>query len=103
VHPGDWLISAFPMTRWSLDETLRVGPEIRNGDLTIPGIQKYRGVVSEQIHPLLCALTSAERVAYREQREDGSGKQSGEFRSLLIDIFAGHGRSPIYSSSRGKR
>jgi Flp pilus assembly protein TadD len=90
VHLGDWLISAFPMTRWNRDETLHVGQEVWNDlplDRTIQNIQKYRNVVSERIHPLLCALTSAERVAYREQREDGSGMLSGKFRSLLIDIF----------------
>jgi tetratricopeptide (TPR) repeat protein len=90
VHLGDWLIGAFPMTRWKRDETLRVGPEVWNDlplDRTIQEIQKYRSVISERIHPLLCALTSAERVAYTEQREDGSGGNSGKFRSLLIDIF----------------
>lgn len=90
VHLGDWLISAFPMTRWNRDETLHVGREVWNDlplDRTIQNIQKYRSVVSERIHPLLCALTSAERVAYKEQREDGSGNNSGKFRSLLIDIF----------------
>jgi hypothetical protein len=90
VHLGDWLISAFPMTRWSRDEALHVGREVWNDlplDRTIQYIQKYRNVSSERIHPLLCALTSAERVAYREQREDGSGMPSGKFRSLLIDIF----------------
>jgi tetratricopeptide (TPR) repeat protein len=90
VHLGDWLIAAFPMTRWTRDETLRVGREVWNDlplDRTIEDIQKYRSVISERIHPLLCALTSAERVAYTEQREDGSGRNSGKFRSLLIDIF----------------
>jgi len=90
VHLGDWLIGAFPMTRWQRDETLRVGREVWNDlplDRTIQDIQRYRSVISERIHPLLCALTSAERVAYVEQREDGSGGNSGKFRSLLIDIF----------------
>jgi hypothetical protein len=45
-------------------------------------------VFSERIHPLLCALTSAEEVGYREQRESGDPAQaSGKFRSMLIDIF----------------
>ncbi len=90
VHLGDWLISAFPMTRWNRNETLRVGPEVWKDlplDRTIQDIQNYRNVISERIHPLLCALTSAERVAYTEQREDGSGRNSGKFRSLLMDIF----------------
>jgi hypothetical protein len=90
VHLGDWLIDAFPMTRWTRNETLMVGKEIWNElplDRTIQQIQRYRNVVSERIHPLLCALTSAERVAYSEQREGGSGLPSGKFRGMLIDIF----------------
>ena len=35
----------------------------------------------------MSALTSASAVAYREQREDGSGRPSGKFRSLLLDVF----------------
>ena len=90
IHLGDWLISAFPMAQWKRDETLHVGAEIWNDlplDRTIQRVQEYRNVVSQRLHPLLCALTSAERVAYAEQREDGSGQTSGKFRSLLVDIF----------------
>ena len=90
IHLGDWLISAFPMAQWKRDETLHVGAEIWNDlplDRTIQRVQEYRNVVSQRLHPLLCALTSAERVAYAEQREDGSGQNSGKFRSLLVDIF----------------
>jgi tetratricopeptide (TPR) repeat protein len=90
VHLGDWLISAFPLTRWERDETLQAGPDVLTDmplDRAIRNIRTYRSVVAEGVNPLLCALTSAERVAYREQRDDGSGKVSGEFRSLLIDIF----------------
>ncbi|MGA7997544.1 MAG: hypothetical protein WCA28_21935 [Bradyrhizobium sp.] len=40
------------------------------------------------MHPLLCALTSAETVAYAEQPAGGeSAIVSGKFRSMLIDIF----------------
>jgi hypothetical protein len=90
VHLGDWLISAFPTTQWSRDETLQIGAEIWNDlplDRTIQRIQQYRNVVSTRLHPLLCALTSAERVSYVEQREDGSGRVSGKYRSLMMDIF----------------
>jgi len=90
IHLGDWLIGAFPMTRWTRDEALRIGKEMWNDlplDRTIERIQKYRTVTSERIHPLLCALTSAERVAFSEQQEDGTGRSSGKFRSLLLDIF----------------
>ena len=37
---------------------------------------------------MLCALTSADEVAYIEQREMADRKTaSGKFRSMLIDIF----------------
>lgn len=78
------------MTHWKRDQTLHIGSAFSNHmalDQTIQGIQRYRSVVSERLHPLLCALTSAERVAYSEQREDGSATCSGKFRSLLLDIF----------------
>ena len=90
LHLGDWLLNAFPMTRWTKDDTLRIGKEIWNDlplDRTIQNIQQYRYVFSERIHPLLCALTSAEHVAYTEQRECGGGVSSGKFRSMLMDIF----------------
>jgi tetratricopeptide (TPR) repeat protein len=89
VHLGDWQISAFPLTRWTQDDAMRVGPEIWNDlplDRTIQTIQKYRTVVSGSLHPLLCALTSAEKVAYSEQK-DPLGRPSGKFRSLLMDVF----------------
>ncbi len=89
-HLGDWLVSAFPMAQWSRDETLQIGPEIW-GDLpldrTIQKLQQYRSVHSSRVHPLLCALTSAERVAYREQREARYSGDSGKFRSMFLDIF----------------
>jgi len=90
THLGDWLISAFPMVRATNPERLNIGIEIRQDlplDRTIQKIQQHRIVASERIHPLLCALTSAEEVAYREQREDGSGEASGKFRSMFLDIF----------------
>ena len=57
-------------------------------DRTIQAIQLHKNVYSARLHPLLCALTSAELVAYAEQ----PSKQmpdivSGKFRSMLIDIF----------------
>lgn len=90
IHLGNWLIDAFPMTCWTRNETLNVGKEIWNDlplDRTIQQIQQYRNVGSERIHPLLCALTSAERVAYSEQRDRASGQPSGKFRGMLMDIF----------------
>lgn len=88
VYLGDWLISAFPLTRWKRDEMLHVGPEIWNDlplDRTIQNIQQFRSVASERIHPLLCALSSAEKVSFIEQRS--GGLESGKFRGMLLDIF----------------
>jgi len=56
-------------------------------DRVIERIQAYRAVRSTRLHPLLCALTSAEFCAYREQREVAGGGQSGKFRSMLLDVF----------------
>jgi tetratricopeptide (TPR) repeat protein len=88
-HLGDWLVHAFPLARPDLDETL----DLRTTDLlegpldrTIETIQRHRRVFSPRLHPLLCALCSAEQVAYEEQRPDGR-EPSGKFRGLLLDIF----------------
>ena len=57
-------------------------------DRTIQYIQQHKKVYSTRLHPLLCALTSAEGVAYSEQpAEDATSFVSGKFRSMLIDIF----------------
>jgi tetratricopeptide (TPR) repeat protein len=88
-HLGDWMIGAFPMTRPTCRDRLDVGEEMWNNlplDRTIQNIQRYATVFSSKLHPLLCALTSADRVGYREQREAG-GTISGKFRSLFLDIF----------------
>jgi hypothetical protein len=94
---GDWLISTFPMAEWTNPKRLvlgRIGHKVggvwfhRPLDRIIQRIQSYREVFSPRVHPLLCALTSAERVAYSEQRSrDGSGMITGKFGSMLQDIF----------------
>jgi hypothetical protein len=91
-HLGDWLISAFPMTVPRLDKTLIVPPDTVSKELsldrTIQMIQSYRHVKSARLHPLLCALTSAEAVAYVEQRESERREvESGKFAAQLNDIF----------------
>jgi len=66
------------------------GDEVKKNlplDRIITQIQQYRRVFSTRMHPLLCALTSAEQVAYVEQRESRSGQVSGKFESMLLDIF----------------
>ena len=91
VHLGDWLIDRFPMGAGSLDEPLQILDEIRPEhalDRTIQVIQCHKNVYSTRLHPLLCALTSAEHAAYADQPSDQMpGIVSGAFRSMLIDIF----------------
>lgn len=85
---GDWLVDSFPMAQALEDKVLIVGNEIWQDlplDRTIQRIQQHKKVLSTRVHPLLCALTSAEQVAYAEQRQDGL--DSGKFASMLVDIF----------------
>ena len=90
-HMGDWLIHAFQLAEPSRDEMVNLDdqpPPDPALDRTIEYIQSFRRVFSPRLHPLLCALTSAEEVAYREQRPPGArGEPSGKFRSLLLDVF----------------
>ncbi|MBS0247619.1 MAG: methyltransferase domain-containing protein [Proteobacteria bacterium] len=91
VHLGDWLIEQFPLAEASLDQPLQIGADIGADlalDRTIQTIQRHRKVHSARLHPLLCALTSAEYVAYSEEPSGRMpGIVSGKFRSMLIDIF----------------
>ncbi|HMI20635.1 MAG TPA: hypothetical protein VK533_13940 [Sphingomonas sp.] len=91
-HLGDWLIAAFPMAVPTQDKGLTIPAEILGQevplDRTIQRIQAYRAVSSARLHTLLCALTSADHVLYQEQRvSDDPTKESGKFRSMLVDIF----------------
>jgi tetratricopeptide (TPR) repeat protein len=89
THLGDWLISAFPMTHPTVSERLEIGEEVWLNlplDRTIQFIHRHATVFSARLHPLLCALTSASKVAYREQRNE-NWTLSGKFRSMLLDVF----------------
>lgn len=90
-HLGDWLIDQFPMGLPTTDQLLHVDDKILLDiplDRTIQFIQLHKKVYSTRLHPLLCALTSAETVAYAEQPDDDDiSIVSGKFRSMLIDIF----------------
>jgi hypothetical protein len=90
VHLGDWLIDAAPLARAELDDPLFVGDEVWGNlplDRTIQQIQRHKRVYSSRLHPLLCALPSAEWVAYTEQRGMDGAEPSGKFRSMLYDVF----------------
>ncbi len=90
-HLGDLLISAFPLATPTLDRNLVIPADFKSQDVpldrTIQRIQAYKRVSSARIHPLLCALTSADEVKYQEQSEDPRQSHSGKFRSQLYDIF----------------
>ena len=90
-HLGDFLISAFPLATPTKPNTLEIHADIKNKDVpldrVIQQIQAYQRVSTARIHPMLCALTSAEEVAFQEQQEDPNGRSSGKFRSQLYDIF----------------
>ena len=89
--PGRLADQEFPLgSPTNQHEVLKIGPEILENlpmDRVIRHIQTYRKVYSERLHPLLCALTSADKVAYKDQRESGSGIVAGKFQSMLVDIF----------------
>jgi hypothetical protein len=89
-HLGDWLIDQFPMATPVNSDLLTIGDEVLHElplDRTIQQIQKFKQVFSTRLHPLLCALTSAEVVAYAEQPATDLPIVSGKFRSMLVDIF----------------
>ena len=91
THLGDWLIDQFPMTQATEESLLTIDEDILKElplDRTIQTIQRHKNVFSTRLHPLLCALTAAELVAYTEQPDsEMPGMVSGKFRSMLIDIF----------------
>nr|MBV6630136.1 tetratricopeptide repeat protein [Oceanococcus sp. HetDA_MAG_MS8] len=93
-HLGDWLIRAFPLRQAERKEQLVIDqkhcaePAM---DRLIQHIQSYQQVHSTRLHPLLCALTSAQRVSYSEQHESSeTPAASGKFRSMLMDVFGRH-------------
>lgn len=101
-HLGDWLIDLFPMATPALNEELNIIEKLSRMqaksdplehaplDRIIQMVQKYQRVYSPKLHLLLCALTSASYVAYKEQREFGFNEPSGKFNSLLHDVFSRH-------------
>jgi Methyltransferase domain len=89
VHLGDWLIDLFPLATPTDDEPLRIGAD---ADLpparAVETIQRHKQVFSAAPYPFLCALTAAELAAYEEKPAATlAGAVSGNFRSMLLDIF----------------
>jgi hypothetical protein len=87
-HLGEWLIDLFPLAQASDDTPLEIGEEVDEDlDRAIALIQKHKQVYSRAAQPLLCALTSADMVAYADEPSGRMLTPSGHFRSMLIDIF----------------
>ena len=91
AHLGDWLINAFPIVSWTDERTCEVPADFikMSHDIqrTIQKIQSFRRISSARLHPVLCALASAEEVRYQEQSEMGSECMSGKFHSMFLDVF----------------
>ncbi len=90
VHIGDWLIDQFPLARATNDEPLVVDSDLGQElalDRAISTIQRHRQVYSTVPTALLCALTSAELAAYAEIPAQQPDLATGQFRSMLIDVF----------------
>lgn len=91
THLGDWLIERFPLSQGTIDEPLLIGGNAgADNDLaqTVAFIQRHTSIFTTQPAALLCALGAAETAAYAEAPDSRlPGLASGEFRSLLVDIF----------------
>ncbi|PCI63870.1 MAG: hypothetical protein COB37_03740 [Kordiimonadales bacterium] len=90
-HVGDLLIDFFPLTKWSNDHRINIPASISKANFDIQQLvhkfQEYKHVHSHRIHPLLCALCSADLFSFTEQRELPDSSISGKFNKMLKDIF----------------
>ena len=83
---GDWLVEQFPLGHGRDGELLTLNEDALRDlplDRSITAIQRHSAVFARAPAPFLCALNSADTIAYA----DDPSVPSGEFRSLLIDIF----------------
>jgi hypothetical protein len=86
TYLGDWLVDQFPLGHGRDGELLTLNEDSLRDlplDRSIAAIQRHSAVFARALAPFLCALNSADTVAYADE----IGVPSGEFRSLLIDIF----------------
>ena len=86
TYLGDWLIEQFPLGHGRDGELLTLNEDSLSDlplDRSIAAIQRHNAVFARALAPFLCALNSADTVAYADEL----AVPSGEYRSLLIDIF----------------
>jgi hypothetical protein len=86
TYLGDWLMTQFPLGHGRDPELLTVSEDSLRDlplDRTIAAIARHRAVFARAPAALLCALNSADTVAYAEDLH----VPCGEFASLLYDVF----------------
>jgi hypothetical protein len=90
VHLGDWLIAPCPLTTAVDDEPLTLGAAALRDmgtDRVLEALRGHRHVTAGERGALLCALTAAETVTWREDPDERLPGPSGEVRGLLMDVF----------------
>jgi len=86
TYLGDWLVTQFPLGHGRDPELLTVSEDSLRDlplDRAIGAMARHRAVFARTSAALLCALNSADTVAYA----DDLHVPSGEFGSLLYDVF----------------
>jgi hypothetical protein len=86
TYLGDWLMTQFPLGHGRDPELLTVSEDSLRDlplDRTIAAMARHQAVFARTPAALLCALNSADTVAYA----DDLHVPSGEFASLLYDVF----------------
>lgn len=86
TYLGDWLFEHFPLGHGRERELLTIHEDALCDlplDRAIAAIQRHRAVFARALAPLLCALNTADTVAFADDLD----APSGEFRAVLHDIF----------------
>jgi hypothetical protein len=90
VHLGDWLIAPCPLTTATEDEPLDLSAAAlreMGTDRALDALRGHRHVTAGERGALLCALTAAETVTWREDPGERLPGAAGEVRGLLMDVF----------------
>jgi hypothetical protein len=90
AHLGDWLVAPCPLTTATDGEPLALTAAALRGmgtDRALAALRNHRHVTAGERGALLCALTAAETVTWREDPDERLPGPSGEVRGLLVDVF----------------
>lgn len=86
TYLGDWTIEQFPLGHGRDHELLTINEDALRDlplDRAVAAVGRHSAVFARASTALLCALNSADTVAYADDLD----APSGEFRSLLSDVF----------------